>query len=76
VLAQIKAQVPYLFRYDVPPDHNARPLKLNNVPRTARDLAIAAALTLGSEWQLMLFHNGFTLYLADRTYEYGTELYP
>jgi hypothetical protein len=76
VLAQIKEQVPYLFRYDVPTHAAETTLSLRGVPRTARELAIAVTTTLGAGWQLMLFKNGFTLYRANKTYPNGTQLLP
>ena len=76
VLAQIKDQVPYLFRYDVPAQAAETPLNLNGVPRTARALALAVTNALGADWQLMLFKNGFTLYRTNKTYSNGTQLLP
>jgi hypothetical protein len=76
VLAQIKDQVPYLFRYDMPAQAAETQLQLRGVPRTARALAYAVANALGTGWQLMLFKNGFTLYRANKTYANGTQLLP
>ena len=76
VLGRIKEQVPYLFRYDVPPKSAETPVLLRGVPRTARALALAVTGTLGKEWQLMLFKNGFTLYRANKTYSYGVQIAP
>lgn len=76
VLAQIKEQVPYLFRYEVPAPAAATPLSLNGVSHTVRALGIASASALGSGWQLMHFKNGFTLYRANKTYAHGTQLLP
>ena len=76
VLAQIKEQVPYLFRYDVPAQAAETALRLRGVPRTARALALAVTKALGAGWQLMLFKNGFTLYRAAKTYANGTQLLP
>ena len=76
VLAQIKEQVPYLFRYEVPDQTAVTSLRLYRVPRTVRALALASATALGSGWQLMLFKNGFTLYRANKTYAHGAQLLP
>jgi hypothetical protein len=76
VLSQIKAQVPYLFRYEVPGEVGATPLNLGGVPRTAQALALRATQALGAGWQLMLFKNGFTLYRANKGYANGTQLLP
>lgn len=76
VLAQIKEQVPYLFRYELPVQAAVTPLVLNGVPRTVRALALASTTALGSGWQLMHFKNGFTLYRASKTYAHGTQLLP
>ena len=67
VLAQIKEQVPCLFRYAVAFDASGTPLQLQGVPRTARALAIAVVKALGADWQLMLFKDGFALYRANKT---------
>lgn len=75
-LAQIKEQVPYLFRYDMPPLTAETPVPLRGVPRTARALVLAVGKALGAGWQLMLFKNGFTLYRANKTYANGTQLLP
>jgi hypothetical protein len=76
VLAQIKEQVPYLFRYEVPTQAAETSLQLRGVPRTARSLALAVVRTLGNGWQLMLFKNGFTLYRSNKTYAHGVQLQP
>lgn len=76
VLAQIKEQVPYLFRYDMPTQTAETTVRLRGVPRTARALVLAVAKALGAGWQLMLFKNGFTLYRANKTYSNGTQLLP
>ncbi len=76
VLATIKEQVPYLFRYELTAQFAKTPLTLRGVPRTARALALATVKKLGSGWQLMLFKNGFTLYRANKTYANGEQLFP
>lgn len=76
VLAQIKEQVPYLFRYDLPTQAAETEVNLRGVPHTAQDLALAVTRTLGAGWQLMLFKNGLTLYHANKTYSHGTQLLP
>jgi hypothetical protein len=75
-LSLIKAQVPFLFRYDVPNADGAAQLNLLGVPRTVQAVAVQAALALGAGWQLMQFRNGFTLYRANKTYTHGTRLVP
>jgi len=76
VLVQIKEQVPYLFRFDVPQEAAEMPLNLGGVSRTARALALAIRNALGVDWQLMLFKNGFTLYRQNKTYSHGMQLFP
>ncbi len=76
VLTQIKMQVPYLFRFEVPSDAGATPLHLAGVARTVYTLTMHAAQSLGAGWQLMLFKNGFTLYRANKGYSNGTQLLP
>ncbi len=76
LLACIKAQVPYLFRYDVPAVEGATAINLTGIERTALALVIKATQALGNSWQLMQFKNGFTLYRTNKTYEHGTQLLP
>jgi hypothetical protein len=76
LLNEIKAQVPYLFRFDLSDNVKIIPLNLNGVPRTARALVLHAAQALGKGWQLMLFKNGFTLYRANKEYAHGSQLFP
>jgi hypothetical protein len=76
VLSQIKEQVPYLFRYEVPDKLKAMPLVLTGTPREVNAVALLAAKALGKGWQLMLFKNGFTLYEASRKYQHGLQLLP
>ena len=76
VLTKIKDQVPYLFRYDIPPSAEVLPINLSGVPREVKALALQIAQTLGNGWQLMLFKNGVTLYHASRPYSHGTQLFP
>lgn len=76
LLAELKRQVPYLFRYGIDADLANRAVNLEGIPRRARDLALHAARTLGAGWQLMLFQNGLTLYRTNKTYEHGTQLFP
>ncbi len=76
LLAEIKDQVPYLFRYELPAQAAKTAIHLSGVPRSTKDLAIAATKSLGAGWQLMLFKNGFTLYHTNKTYAHGTQLLP
>jgi len=76
VLAQIKKQTPFLFRYQSLGEEAIIPLDLSGVPRTAHAIAIRAAQSLGKAWQLMLFKNSLTLYRANKSYANGTQLFP
>lgn len=76
VLEQIKTQVPYLFRYNLPPEAGEMQIDLVGIPRTSHGLAMCVARVLGAGWQLMLFKNGLTLYRASNDYANGTQLYP
>lgn len=76
VLAAIKTQVPYLFRYEVPADAGVTPLHLVGIARTVHALTLHAAQSLGAGWQLMLFKNGYTLYRANKGFSNGTQLLP
>lgn len=76
VLSQIKEQVPYLFRYEVPDKLKATPLNLSGIPREVSAVALHTATALGKGWQLMHFKNGFTLYESNRSYSHGSQLLP
>lgn len=77
LLTEIKAQVPYLFRYDIEtPEVGVTPLALAGITRNAQALLVQAARALGDSWQLMLFAHGFTLYRAQTHYPNGTQLFP
>ena len=75
-LAQLKAQLPYLFRYSVSASESAMTVDLTGVPRTAQEIAVQIAKTLGESWQLMRFKNGFTLYKGSQSYAHGEKIMP
>ena len=76
VMAQVKDQVPYLFRYEITDKLKSTPLDLRGVKREVESVLVHAAQTLGNGWQLMLFKNGFTLYQANWTYAHGRQILP
>lgn len=76
LLKQLKEQAPYLVRYEIGATDAAMKVDLSGVPRNVRDMALAVATKLGSEWQLMQFAHGFTLYKSKQSYQHGTRLFP
>jgi len=74
VLAAMKAQLPYLLRYELDAEDLDRMLDLANVERTTHGLASYVARILGSEYQVMIFHSHLTVYKARQVYEFGSQL--
>lgn len=76
VLSKLKAQLPFLLRYEVDIENGRKLVDLQNVNRTAKAVVVEVSQTLGPGWQLMLFKGYLTLYHANRLYENGKQLYP
>lgn len=76
LLEKLKAQLPFLLRYALDEDSGKKKVSLKNVPRTAKEVALKIAQTLGAEWQLMLFNGYITLYKANRSFQNGRQLHP
>ncbi|MFZ4774107.1 MAG: GIY-YIG nuclease family protein [Terrimicrobiaceae bacterium] len=76
ILAEIKKQTPFLFRYQTPGEAANVEVDLSGIPRTARAIATHTAQSLGKAWQLMLFKSCITLYRTNKSYANGTQLFP
>lgn len=76
MLAQMKAQLPYVFRYDVPAEEQQRLVPLAGVGHDARSLLQAAVTLLGPGWKGAIISYGMVLYKTSKQYRYGVELLP
>lgn len=76
MLAQMKAQLPYVFRYDVPDEALALRVPLAGVGRDARSLLQAAVTLLGPGWKGAIISYGMVLYKTGKQYRYAVELLP
>lgn len=76
LLAKLKAQLPFLLRFELNADAEKIKLNLKGVPRVAKSVLIKATEGLGKDWQLMMFKGYITLYRNNRRYEHGKQLYP
>lgn len=75
LLSAMKAQLPYVFRYDIG-GHGNESINLAGVPRTARALLQAVVSRLGAGWKGVVLSFGMVLYRTGDRYEYGAELLP
>jgi len=76
VLAKLKAQLPFLLRFELDESSRSKQVEMKGVTRTAKDVCIQVANQLGPDWQLMLFKSHITLYKRHWNYENGTQLCP
>ncbi|HAT30203.1 MAG TPA: hypothetical protein DCW29_04930 [Janthinobacterium sp.] len=76
LLAQMKARLPYVFRYAVPAEDLSRHIKLNEVKHDARGLLQAAVSFLGAGWKGAVISYGMVLYKTTKAYPYGEEVTP
>jgi hypothetical protein len=74
LLQTLKRQLPYTFRYQILSTDSLRPLNLEGVPRTARNLISKIVTALGPEWQATIFVSHVILYRERRDYRYGQSL--
>lgn len=71
LLGQLKAQLPFVLRYDLDAKSAEVRLDLKEVPKTARALVVAAVKALGSEWQATFFRSHVIVYKERRRYKHG-----
>jgi hypothetical protein len=76
LFAQMKTQLPYVFRYDVPAEELERHIPLEGVKHDARSLLQAAVTFLGDGWKGAVISYGMVLYKTSKQYRYGVELTP
>ena len=73
---QMKAQLPYVFRYDVPVAALESCLDVGEVLHDARSLLQAGVRLLGPGWKGAIISYGMVLYKTNKEYRYGVELLP
>jgi hypothetical protein len=76
LLSAMKAQLPYVFRYDVPGELLTKTVALDTGNRTARHLLQTVVSTLGEGWKGAIISYGMVLYKTNKHYPYGEELLP
>ncbi len=76
LLAAMKAQLPYVFRYEVPEDLLAASLNIASVEPVARHLLQAAVTHLGQGWRGAVISYGMVLYKSNKHYPHGIEVNP
>lgn len=72
----MKAQLPYVFRFDVPAESLEQTIVLANDNRSARHLLQASVTFLGEGWKGAIISYGMVLYKTSKHYQYGIELLP
>ena len=76
LFAQMKTQLPYVFRYDVPAAELEQRVPLAGVNHDARSLLQAAVTLLGAGWKGAVISYGMVLYKTNKEYRFGVELTP
>ena len=66
LLAQMKQQLPYVFRYQVPPEELIKYICLKGVNLTACSLAHAAVRFLGLGWKGVILSYGIVIYKTNK----------
>jgi hypothetical protein len=76
LLATMKSQLPYIFRYDVPAVELPRRIYLGYEERVACNLLQAVVTHLGIGWRGAIISYGMVLYKTNKHYPYGIEVNP
>lgn len=76
LLSTMKAQLPYVFRYEVPEELLLEKINLIANEPMARDLLQAAVSHLGFGWRGAIISYGMVLYKSDKRYPHGIEVDP
>jgi len=76
LLATMKSQLPYVFRYDVPASVQLSTIHLQCVNHVAHDLLQAIVTHLGDGWRGAVISYGMVLYKTSKHYPYGIEVDP
>lgn len=75
LLAVMKAQLPYVFRYKLG-NSGDTPIDVTYITPNARELLHAVVRTLGTGWKGAILAYGMVLYQTGRQYDFGEELLP
>lgn len=76
LLNSMKAQLPFVFRYEVPEELLSRKIKIALDEHIARDLLQSVVTHLGLGWRGAIISYGMVLYKTDKRYPHGTEVDP
>ena len=76
MLSAMKAQLPYVFRYDVPLEELTRMVPITHSPCPASGLLQQAVSILGAGWRGAVISYGMVLYKNNKHYPYGREINP
>lgn len=76
LLTAMKAQLPYVFRYEVPEDLLPQKISIALDEHIARGLLQAVVTHLGSGWRGAIISYGMVLYKTSKRYPHGTEVDP
>lgn len=76
LFSRMKAQLPYVFRYNVPAEELDRELILSRAPFSARNLLQSAVTALGEGWKGAIISYGMVLYKTTKHYPHGEEILP
>jgi hypothetical protein len=76
LLLEIKSQLPYVFRFDVPDAELQSWIHIGDVEHVACDLLQAIVTHLGNGWRGAIISYGMVLYKTNKHYPHGLELDP
>lgn len=76
LLATMKSQLPYVFRYEVPEEELLSPIYVEKVEHTACSLLQAVVTHLGNGWRGAIISYGMVLYKSNKAYPHGVEINP
>jgi hypothetical protein len=76
LLAAMKSQLPYVFRYDVPASELAGRIDVELVEPAANNLLQAIVSHLGTGWRGAIISYGMVLYKTSKRYPHGLEINP
>jgi hypothetical protein len=76
LLAAMKSQLPYVFRYDVPINELTRTIDIALIEPAANNLLQAIVTHLGTGWRGAIISYGMVLYQTSKRYPHGLEINP
>ena len=75
-LVILKEQLPYTVRYELEKADLNRAMNFNGVTRSAIALSSHIAMTLGGDYQFMIFKSHLVLYRSKKEYAHGARIAP